>query len=295
MVEENAKERGHRLNKVMKEFNLGSETIISFLRGKGHAVSDNLATGKLTEEQYKLVFAEFADDKKLNKRAFYKELKNAKPITPPGVDAVIAAQPKKAKNAKHRNAGNVISIAEESKFGSAGKVVNSARSLNLANQQSNDVEQLVDLDLSLFEPNILIDARKMADFYVVYYSFENTIRKFISTTLTQKYGSSWWDSRVPEDVKKRAEETRNKEKDSPVKIRSDDPLNYTTFGDLTNILQFNWLDFSGLIVSKKAMERTLADFGALRNVIAHSCILSKTDIKRLEVAVETWFDKLKET
>ena len=77
MVEEKVKEKGHRLNKVMKEFNLGSETIVSFLKGKGHAVSDNLATSKLTEEQYELVFAEFADDKKLKERAEQKKAKNA--------------------------------------------------------------------------------------------------------------------------------------------------------------------------------------------------------------------------
>ncbi len=66
MVEE--KQKGYRLNKVMKEFNLGNDTIVSFLKGKGHSVSDNMATSKLSQEQYDLLVKEFSGEKRLKER-----------------------------------------------------------------------------------------------------------------------------------------------------------------------------------------------------------------------------------
>jgi translation initiation factor IF-2 len=79
MVEEKVKEKekGHRLSKVMKEFNLGNDTIVAFLKGKGHAASSDIATSKLTAEQYELLFQEYADDKKLKERAEQKKVKAA--------------------------------------------------------------------------------------------------------------------------------------------------------------------------------------------------------------------------
>lgn len=67
MVEE--KEKSYRLNKVMKEFNLGSDTIVGFLKGKGFTVSDNIATSKLSQEMYDLLVKEFLGEKKLKERA----------------------------------------------------------------------------------------------------------------------------------------------------------------------------------------------------------------------------------
>jgi hypothetical protein len=46
------------------------------------------------------------------------------------------------------------------------------------------------VDLDLFEFDIRKQARKMADFYVIYYALENSIRRLISETLKEKYGSN---------------------------------------------------------------------------------------------------------
>jgi translation initiation factor IF-2 len=67
MVEE--KEKSYRLNKVMKEFNVGSDTIVNFLKGKGYTVSDNIATSKLSQEMYDLLAKEFVGEKKQKERA----------------------------------------------------------------------------------------------------------------------------------------------------------------------------------------------------------------------------------
>jgi seryl-tRNA synthetase len=69
-------ERDHRLSKVMKEFNLGNDTIVAFLKGKGHAASSDIATSKLTAEQYELLFESYADGKKLKEHEELKKIAN---------------------------------------------------------------------------------------------------------------------------------------------------------------------------------------------------------------------------
>lgn len=49
----------YTLLKVAKEINVGKDTIVEFLKTKGHII-DPRPTAKLTEEQNQLVMAEFA-------------------------------------------------------------------------------------------------------------------------------------------------------------------------------------------------------------------------------------------
>ena len=53
------------------------------------------------------------------------------------------------------------------------------------------------VDVELFENDILQQARKMADFYVLYYSLENSIRRLISERLAERHGPTWWKNKVP--------------------------------------------------------------------------------------------------
>lgn len=144
------------------------------------------------------------------------------------------------------------------------------------------------VDIELFEADIRTQARKMADFYVIYYSVENTIRRLISERLTEKHGANWWEEKVPDGVKNEVKDRQDKEKDAVISLRSDDPLSYTTFGELIDIFNANWDDFSDTIRSRKAMQQVLSQFNLSRNVIAHSCELNDDEIKRLELLVKDW-------
>lgn len=144
------------------------------------------------------------------------------------------------------------------------------------------------VDIELFETDIRNRAKRMADFYVLYFCVENTIRRLISERLSEKYGANWWDEKVPEGVKKNVKDGQEKEKDAVISLRSDDPLSYTNFGELIDILNSNWDDFSDTIRSRKAMQQVLSQFNLSRNVIAHSCELNDDEIKRLELLVKDW-------
>ena len=148
-------------------------------------------------------------------------------------------------------------------------------------------DELVDADL--FETDIRQSAQQMADFYVLYFSLENTIRRLISGRLAEKHGLDWWNLRVPNGVKQSVTDKQKKEKDTPMSIRSDDPLTYTNFGELIDILNSNWADFSDTLRSQKAAQQILGQFNQIRNVIAHSVELSEDEILRFQLLIRDWF------
>ncbi len=165
------------------------------------------------------------------------------------------------------------------------KLENSGIDINHVKSVKN--EAVVDIDL--FEYEILKAARKMADFYVLYYSLENSIRRLISGRLLEKYGMNWWDTKVPDGVKNNVKDKQEKEKDTVMSIRSDDPLSYTNFGELIDIFNRNWNDFSDTIRSQKSMQAVLGQFNQLRNVIAHSCELNDDEISRFKLLIKDWY------
>lgn len=158
--------------------------------------------------------------------------------------------------------------------------------IEIGHLQTLKKDELVDTDL--FEHEILKKANKMADFYVLYFSLENSVRKLIRDTLNEKYGANWWDTKVPQGVKDNVKKLQNDEKDSAMSIRSDDSLDYTNFGELIDIFNANWNDFSGIIRSQKSIQETLSPLNKIRNVIAHSCELNDDEILRFKLLIKDW-------
>jgi energy-converting hydrogenase A subunit M len=145
------------------------------------------------------------------------------------------------------------------------------------------------VDVDLFENDILQDARRMADFYVIYYAVENSIRRLVSERLEEKHGLNWWKSKVPQGVQNEVEKKQRDERDTTMSIRSDDPLTYTNFGELIAIFDANWADFSDTLRSQKAMQTILSQFNKVRNLVAHSCVLNDDEITRFKLLVKDWF------
>lgn len=145
------------------------------------------------------------------------------------------------------------------------------------------------VDTELFEHEILKKAKKMAEFYVLYFSLENSVRKLVKDVLNEKYGSDWWNKKVPQGVKDSVLEIQKKEKDSAMSIRSEDPLDYTNFGELIDIFSANWSDFSDIFRSQKSVKETLSPLNKIRNAIAHSCELNDDEILRFKILIKDWF------
>jgi Swt1-like HEPN len=159
--------------------------------------------------------------------------------------------------------------------------------LEIGHSQTLEKDDVVDTEL--FEADIIAQAKKMADFYVLYYSLENTIRRLIFGRLQEQYGPDWWEEKVPNGIKSGVADKQKKEKDTPMSIRSEEPLSYTNFGELIGIMDSNWSDFSDTIRSQRAMQQILSQLNLIRNVVAHSNELSEDEIVRLKLLIKDWF------
>lgn len=140
-----------------------------------------------------------------------------------------------------------------------------------------------------FEEKIRREAADMSAHYRVFYCLENSIRSLIAEVLFDKHGEDWWNTKVPDNVKNHVSTTRKKEIESGVSIRSQDPIDYTTFGELGEIIKSNWTDFSDIFQDIKALEKVIATLNVLRGPVAHCKPLAEDEVVRLHLSVRDWF------
>lgn len=134
------------------------------------------------------------------------------------------------------------------------------------------------------------EAKGMASHYEVFYSLEKSIRSLVADTLDAAEPAGWWASgRVLPKVKQEAEARMQKEIDTGMTPRSSEPIDFTTFGELGELIKSNWDVFSAIFNSQKALERVMANLNTLRGPIAHCSPLAEDEIVRLRLSVRDWF------
>ena len=138
------------------------------------------------------------------------------------------------------------------------------------------------------ESAIRAEAAAMAPHYEVFYSLETTIRRLVRDQL-QSTQPGWWIERIPEKIRQDAENRQQREIDTGVTPRSDDPMDFLTFGELNEIIKGNWDVFGALFSSAKAVERVMANLNTLRGPIAHCTPLAEDEVVRLRLTVRDWF------
>lgn len=138
------------------------------------------------------------------------------------------------------------------------------------------------------------EAKEMAPHYEVFYSLERTIRTLVADSLEASDGAGWWGdpNRVPQKIKDDCEARLKKEEDTGVTLRSEDPLDFSTFGELGQIITSNWDVFGALFKSEKAVTRIMANLNTLRGPIAHCTLLSEDEVVRLRLSVRDWFRQM---
>lgn len=140
------------------------------------------------------------------------------------------------------------------------------------------------------ETAIRAEAAAMAPHYEVFYSLETTIRRFIDDSIEAVEGTDWWNTaRVPQNIKTEAETRQQREIDTGMTPRSDEPLDFTTFGELSGIIKAHWEIFESVFSSQKAVERVMTMLNTLRGPIAHCSPLAEDEVVRLRLAVRDWF------
>lgn len=153
--------------------------------------------------------------------------------------------------------------------------------------------RVIDADETYYpqiEKAIRSEAAAMAPHYEVFYSLEKTVRALLSDTLSAEDGERWWDAgRIPAQVKTEAEKRQKKEIEAAVTPRSDAPIDFTTFGELGEIINSNWDLFGETFTSQKAVAQVMLRLNTLRGPIAHCSPLAEDEVVRLRLSVRDWY------
>lgn len=143
-----------------------------------------------------------------------------------------------------------------------------------------------------FDAEARAEAASMSKHYETFYCLEKSIRTFVSKTVAEaEKTEEWWtsSSRVPPNVKTEVASRIQKEIDTGMTRRSTDELDYTTFGELTQLITSNWDIFGGSLSSRSAVNKVMASLNSLRGPVAHCSPLAEDEIVRLQLAVRDWF------
>lgn len=142
-----------------------------------------------------------------------------------------------------------------------------------------------------FESALRSEAARMSEFYEVFYCLENSIRHLVSETMFESAGADWWNSELVDEKKIRdqVEPRHKKEVDSGITPRSENLIDYTTFGELSQIITDNWELFEPVFNSKTAVSNVSNQLNLLRGPIAHCNPTDELEQDRLNLAVRSWF------
>ena len=143
-----------------------------------------------------------------------------------------------------------------------------------------------------FTERLRTEASRMSTNYAIFYCLENSIREVIVQRLEEEHGTNWWDIAVLEVVRKNAERNRKKELSSGVTPRSVELIDFTTFGELGQIIKANWDIFGDMFCDVQAVEKVLATLNTLRAPIAHCKALAEDEELRLHLSLRDWFRQM---
>lgn len=133
------------------------------------------------------------------------------------------------------------------------------------------------------------EAKIMAKHYEVFYCLEKSIRNLVVELMIEKYGEIWWE-KVKEEIRKNVDSNIKREEESGFTIRSEEKIDYTTFGELSQIVTGNWDAFEGLFKrGQRAFQKIMTNLNQLRGPIAHCSPLAEDEVVRLELTVKDWF------
>lgn len=133
------------------------------------------------------------------------------------------------------------------------------------------------------------DATAMASHYDLFYCLETSMRQLVEDKLKSENGATWWDDSVPEVVAEAVATNMQRELDSAVTQRSEREIDYTTFGELGEIVRHNWSTFADTFNSRKGFDKVMTVLNVLRAPIAHCSPLAPDEVLRLRLAIADWF------
>jgi hypothetical protein len=156
-----------------------------------------------------------------------------------------------------------------------------------------DVERREEQFYPQFSEKLRQEAEDMARHYIIFYCLENSIRELISERLRELHGDEWWDkAAVPPGVRENCKQNRQRELASGITPRSEAMIDYSTFGELGEILNANKETFGDMLRDLKAVQRIFTNLNTLRGPIAHCKPLAEDEVLRLHLGLRDWFRQM---
>jgi hypothetical protein len=114
----------------------------------------------------------------------------------------------------------------------------------------------------------------------------------LEETLADAKGPNWWSEAVPQIVRENVKKNRDRESNEGLAPRSERMIDYTTFGELGEIINSNWDLFAGIFggSEKNRVLRVVNRLNLVRGPIAHCGLLSEEEIVRLKLTVRDWYN-----
>lgn len=140
-----------------------------------------------------------------------------------------------------------------------------------------------------FDTEFRKEAKEMSQHYEVFYCLEKSVRTLVVDLMQEMYGENWWEEKVALEIQKNVEKNIKREEESGYTQRSEHRIDYTTFGELGQIVNSNWEAFSDLFRNSRAFQKIMTSLNLLRGPIAHCCPLAEDEVVRLEITVKDWF------
>ena len=103
---------------------------------------------------------------------------------------------------------------------------------------AKDIQKSLSYDF--LDPDLLVDAQRMAFVYAAVHAFENTVRQMTTKAMAEAHGEAWWD-KVPERIRKSS------------KTRMEEDAKSRWHG-ARGTQEINYCDFSGAL-AKEDVER----------------------------------------
>lgn len=168
------------------------------------------------------------------------------------------------------------------------------RALRMRNERSGlevETDILISEYISQIDFKDLSNAERMAEFYKLFFAVENDIRAFVEDTLQELFGTEWWQTCVPQSVRENVQRNVDREAAEGLPPRSARLIEYTTFGELNDIIKDNWESFSGTFssVSRNRVLRVLTRLNHARGPIAHCNFLPEEEAVRLKLTIRDWY------
>ena len=134
---------------------------------------------------------------------------------------------------------------------------------------------------------------QMQRWYRMLFVFENLVRDFIITRLTELDGEDWFEKRATTDMKKKVERIKKDEQKNQWHVgRNKQRIYYLDFGDLGLLITNHWDVFKDFFDNQAWVVSRIQDAERTRNVIAHTNLLSSEEGDRLEIYLRDFLKQI---